>query len=271
MSFIDSHCHLPNLRHKDVLEKILADAEASGVTRFINIGTSLKENAEAIEVAQMYKSVYATVAIFPHEHRGDDIPQLMEKLEEQAKSSPKVVAIGECGLDISDWKNQRPVNEQISLFKAQIELAQKLNLPLVVHNRNADDLVIQILADTQASGPKLPGVIHCFDSNWTVAQNFLNLGLYLSFSGKLTYQNQPALAEVAQKVPPGKYLLETDAPYLLPEPAKSLAQAQKVTQKNEPKYVKMVGQKMAELRQLSLEQVALETSANARRLFGLPN
>lgn len=271
MSFIDSHCHLPNLRHKDVLEKILADAEACGVTTIINIGTSLKENAEAIEVAQMYKSVYATVAIFPHEHRGDDIPQLMEKLEEQAKSSPIVVAIGECGLDISDWKNQRPVEEQVSLFKDQIELAQKLNLPLVVHNRNADDLVIQLLTDAQASQPKLRGVIHCFDSDWVTAQKFLNLGLYLSFSGKLTYQNQKALTEVAQKVPPDKYLLETDAPYLLPEPAKSQAQVQKVAQKNEPKYARMVGQKMAELRQLSLEQVALETSANARRLFGLPD
>lgn len=271
MSFIDSHCHLPNLRHKDALEKILSDAEAWGVTTFINIGTSIKENAKAIEVAQMYKSVYATVAIYPHEHRGENIPQLTENLEEQAKSSQKVVAIGECGLDISDWKNQRSVDEQITLFKAQINLAQKLNLPLVVHNRNADELVLQLLADYQTSQPKPRGVIHCFDSSWTVAQHFLNLGFYLSFSGKITYQNTPALAEVVQKVPADRYLLETDSPYLLPEPAKSQAKAQNVNQKNEPKYVRMVGQKTAEIRQISLDQVALETSANTRRLFGLPD
>ena len=129
MNFIDSHCHLPNLRHKDALEKILAGAETWGVTTFINIGTSIKENADAIEVAQMYKSVYATVAIYPHDHRGENIPHLIEKLEEQAKSSQKVVAIGECGLDITDWKSQRPVDEQNILFKAHIELAQELNLP----------------------------------------------------------------------------------------------------------------------------------------------
>jgi len=271
MSFIDSHCHLPNLRHKDALEKILSDAEAWGVKTIINIGTALKENAEAIEVARMYKSVYATVAVYPHEHRGENIPQLIKKLEDQAKSSPKVVAIGECGLDISDWKNQRPVDDQIALFKAQIDLAQKLNSPLVVHNRNANNLVLQLLTDHQTSQPKPRGVIHCFDSDWPTAQNFLNLGFYLSFSGKITYQNQPALAEVVQKVPADKYLLETDSPFLLPEPAKSQAKAQNGTQKNEPKYVRMVGQKTAELRQISLEQVALETSVNTRRLFGLPD
>ncbi len=271
MRLIDSHCHLPSLRHKDTLEKILADAETWGVMTFINIGTSIEENAEALEVAEKYKSVYATVAIYPHEHLGESIHQLVEKLEEQAKSSPKVIAVGECGLDISNWKNQRPADEQIALFKAQIELAQRLSLPLVVHNRNADDLILQILTDYQTNQPKPRGVIHCFDSDWLTAQNFLNLGFYLSFSGKITYQNQTALIEVVQKVPADKYLLETDSPYLLPEPARSEALTQKSNQKNEPKYVRMVGQKVAEIRQISLEQVARETRANTNRLFGLPN
>lgn len=271
MILIDSHCHLPNLCHKDALENILSDAKAWGVTTFINIGTSLKENADAIEVAQMYESVYATVAIYPHEHRGENILQLMEKLEEQAKSSPRIVAIGECGLDISDGKNQRPLEEQITLFKAQIELAQKLNLPLVVHNRNADDIILQILSHYYNTKSTVTGAIHCFDSSWEIAQKLLNLGFYISFSGFVTYDTHSHLQEVAQKIPADRYLLETDAPFLLPEPAKSQRQAQKVKQKNEPKYVRIVGQKTAEIRQISLEQVALEASTNTRRLFGLPD
>lgn len=268
MSFVDSHCHLPSLQRREELEKTIQEAKAWGVTTVINVGTSLKENTEAIAVAQTYESVYVAAAIYPHEHLHDKIPFLTETLESQIKSSSKVVALGECGLDISERKNHRPLEEQIELFAAQIELAQKFNLPLAIHNRNADELVLQILANYQRKS-SLRGVMHCFDSDWSVAKKFLDLGFYLSFSGKITYQNQTALEEVVRKVPSNRYLIETDAPYLLPEPAKSRAQAQGTNQKNEPKYVKMVGQKTAELRQISLEHVALETSANARDLFGV--
>jgi len=261
MTLIDSHCHLPNLRHKDELEKILSDAKDWNVGGFINIGTSLKENAQAIEVAEKYESVYATVAIYPHEHLDENIAGLIDQLEEQAKSSKKVVAVGECGVDISEWKKQRPLKEQIELFKLQVDLSQKLNLPLIIHNRNGDEVILNILSHYK----DFKGVVHCFDSTWEVAQKFLNLGLYVSFSGLITYKSKEALLETVKNVPPDRYLIETDAPYLLPEPTKT----EKGQRQNEPKYVRMVGQKVAEIRQISLEEVALQTSNNTRRLFGL--
>jgi len=265
MNFIDSHCHLPNLCHKDALEKILNDARDWGVDRFINIGTSVKENAEAIEVAEKYESVYATVAIYPHEHGGEDVAGLIGQLEEQAKSSEKVVAIGECGIDVSDWKNQRVLEEQIKLFELQVKLSQKLNLPLIIHNRNGDDAVLNVLSCHDG----VRGVVHCFDSTWEVAQKILNLGFYISFSGLITYKSREALLEVVKDVPPDKYLIETDSPYLLPEPAKTEAWEAGNRRKNEPKYVRMVGQKVAEVREISLEEVALQTRANTCWLFGL--
>lgn len=265
MNLIDSHCHLPNLRHKDELERILNGAKEWGVDRLINIGTSVKANAEAVEVAEAYESVYATVAIYPHEHRGENIANLINQLEVQAKSSSKVVAIGECGIDVTGWKNQRPLEEQLELFESQVKLAQKLNLPLIIHNRNGDAVVLDILAKYQG----IKGVVHCFDSTWEVAKKFLDLGFYLSFSGLVTYKSREALLEVVKNVPSDKYLIETDAPYLLPEPAKTAACEAGVKRKNEPKYVKMVGQKVAEVRGISLEEVAWQTRANTRSLFGL--
>jgi len=270
MSFIDSHCHLPNLRHKDELERILRDAGNWDVRGFINIGTSLKENAEAIEVAEKYKSVYATVAIYPHEHRGDDIGDLMNQVDAQARSSDRVVAIGECGVDVSDWKNQRPLEEQAPLFEEQVKLSQELGLPLIIHSRKGDSTVMEVLSRYDG----VRGVVHCFDSTWEVAQKLLNLGFYISFSGLITYESRKALLEVVKNVPSDRYLIETDAPSLLPEPAKTEVLEAKTTRKkgprkNEPKYVRMVGQKVAEVREISLEEVALQTRVNTCRLFGL--
>jgi len=265
MIFTDSHCHLPNLRHKDELEKIVSDAKAWGVTQVINIGTSLKENAEAIEVAEKYESVYATVAIYPHEHRGEDIASLIDQLESQAKSSEKVVAIGECGIDVTERKNQRPLEEQILLFEAQVKLAQKVNLPLIIHNRNGAAVVLEVLARFKG----VRGVVHCFDSTWEVAEKLLSMGFYISFSGLITYKSRQALLEVVKNVSTDRYLLETDAPFLLPEPAKTELQELGIKRKNEPRYVRMVGQKVAEVREISLEEVALQSRTNAHKLFGL--
>ncbi len=265
MTFIDSHCHLPNMRHKDALERILIDAGNWNVTQFINIGTSIKENAEAVEVARNYPAIFATVGIYPHEHRGENIDALIKRLAEQAKSSTKVVAIGECGIDNTGWQAQRPLEEQIALFDLQVQVAQELSLPIIIHNRNGDELIGDVLSKYQS----LKGVIHCFDSTWQVAQKFLNLGLYLSFSGFVTYESHHNLVKVAKNVPSDRYLLETDSPYLLPEPAKSEADTNSGKRKNEPKYVRMVGQKVAEIKQLSLETVALQSRENTRKLFGI--
>ncbi|MBU1970157.1 TatD family hydrolase [Patescibacteria group bacterium] len=265
MNLIDSHCHLPDLRHRDELEKILTNAKSWQVAQVIDIGTSLKENAAAVEVAKKYPAVFATVGIYPHEQRNEPIEKLIAELEIQAKSTTKIVAIGECGIDLSNWKYQRPPEDQLELFEQQIILAQKLNLPLVIHNRRGDEAILSVLQKHH----DVRGVIHCFDSTWEVADQFLHLGLYLSFSGLITYDANSKLLETVRKIPADQYLLETDSPYLLPEPAKSAAKAQGVKQKNEPGYVRMVGQKVAEIRETSLEIVAEQTANNTRMLFGI--
>lgn len=265
MTFIDSHCHLPNLRHKDELEKILSDAKEWGVDNFINIGTSIKENIEAVEVAEAYPDIYATVAIYPHKHRSENIDTLIDQLKEQARSSKKIVAIGECGVDITEWEHQRPVEEQMVLFEKQVELSIELDLPLIIHNRNGSEQILNILARSKG----VRGVVHCFDSTWEMAQKFLNLGFYLSFSGLITYESRQARLEVVKQVPAKSFLLETDAPYLLPEPARSQASVSGGSRKNAPKYVRMVGQKVAEVREAELEEIALQAGVNTRLLFGL--
>jgi TatD DNase family protein len=244
---------------------MLNSAKEDGVSKFINIGTSIKESENAIEVAEKYESVYATVAIYPHEHRKGNIDELINQLEKQATSSKRVVAIGECGIDVSEWKNQRPPGEQVRLFEAQIKLSQKLNLPLVIHNRNSDDNILDVLAGYKS----VRGVVHCFDSSWEVAQKFLDLGLYISFSGLITYESKGYLLETVKNIPRDKYLIETDAPCLLPEPVRTESRVLGAKRHNEPKYVKMVGQKVAETRQINLEEAALQTSNNTCRLFGL--
>jgi TatD DNase family protein len=259
MNLIDSHCHLPKLRHQKYLEEVLNGAKEWEVTKFINIGASLKENAEASEVAQKYENIYASAGIYPHEHLEENPQDLIRGLEKQVSELKKVVAIGECGIDITNWERQRPLEKQKELFKWQAELALKLDLPLIVHNRNGSEHVLEILSAYK----NVRGVVHCFDANWEVAQKFLNLGFYLSFSGLITYKSKNALLEVVRNVPEDKYLIETDSPYLLPEPAKT----EEPKKKNEPKYVKIVGQKAAEVRQMSLEKVALQTCTNTNRLF----
>lgn len=265
MTLTDSHCHLPHLGHLNELEKILANAEAQEVTRFITIGTSLKENEKAIEVAGKYKEVYASVAIYPHEHIGEDINELVNKMEKQAYSSDKVVAIGECGIDLSNREKQRPLEEQIKLFEKQLELSQKMNFPVIIHNRNGDDYILKVL--NQYKGIK--GVVHCFDSTWDTAQKFLDLGFYISFSGMITYSSKQYLEETVRKTPSDKYLVETDSPYLLPETLRKEFKKNGVKSGNEPGYVRIVAQKAADIRQTSLEQVSSETTANAQTLFGL--
>lgn len=265
MTFIDSHCHLPHVSNKDALEENIRNAQAWDVTQFINIGTSIEENAKVIETAERYPSVFAAVAIYPHKHLNENVENLIEELEKQAISSKRIVAIGECGIDLSNWSNQRPLDKQIKLFETQINLSVKLNLPLVIHNRHGDEIVLDLLSRNREA----KGVVHCFDSTWEIAQEFLNLGLTISFSGLVTYESKNSLSEVVKKVPKDRYLLETDAPYLLPEPAKSETRELQIKRKNEPKYVRMVGQKVAEIREISLDEVAFQTLTNTSRLFGL--
>lgn len=254
---IDSHCHLP--LDKNETEKVINAAKEEGVVRFITIGTSLKENREAIELAEVFPEVYATVAVYPHEDMDKSLDYLKSELQKQIDSSKKVVAVGECGIDISNWEEGRKLKDQIELFEMQINLAVENKLPLVLHNRNGDSQVLELFERYKNNG--LTGVAHCFASSWEVAQKLLDLNFYISFSAMITYPSRKELLEVVEKVPFDRFLVETDAPYLPPQGLRG--------QQNEPKYVKMVAQKVAEVKNLPTEKIAELSYNNTLRLFNL--
>ena len=258
MELIDSHCHLPKLKNKDFLEAVLFRAKEAGVVQMINIGTSVKENSLSLEVAKAYSQVFATAAIYPHRDMDKTLLELETYLEDFIKEDRQdLVGIGECGIDISNWDGGRSIQDQVNLFEMQAKLAKKFDLPLIIHNRQGDEYVLEVL---EKIGPP-KGVIHCFSSSWEFAEKVLNLGFYISFSGFITYDSKESLQKVVKKVPNSRFLIETDSPYLPPEGHRH--------EKNEPKYVKLIAEKIALTKGVSLEEVAESSTRNARDLFGL--
>jgi TatD DNase family protein len=258
---IDSHCHLIHRKYEKTTDQLINEAIAEGVEKFITIGTSITENKRAIELAKKYDSVFAAIGIYPHEEnnvRGKDPNKLEKLLEEQLTKSSKIVAIGECGIDISDdWEGGRNPEEQIELFEMQIKLAKKHDLPLIIHNRNGDEPILELLEKHKGSG--LRGVLHCFATTWETAQKFLDLGFYISFSGMITYPSRKGLLETVDKVPNDRFIIETDAPYLPPQGHRG--------EVNEPKYVKIVAEKACEVKNLPFEEISRMTYENTCRIF----
>ncbi len=195
---IDSHCHLIHKNYDIPLDQILSEAKENEVDKFITIGTSIKENLLAIQTADRIRDVYCSIGIYPHEERGVDIDKLQNSLRENLKKSEKIVAIGECGIDITNWEKQRTVEDQIELFEMQIELAKEYSLPLIVHNRNGDEQVLELLE--KHAGFDLRGVIHCFDSTWEFAKRVLGLGFFISFSNLISYPKKDSVLEVVKNI-----------------------------------------------------------------------
>ena len=184
---------------------------------------------------------------------------LLSDLEKIIDGNPKIVGVGECGIDISDHTPKREVEDQIKLFEMQVELAVKKRLPVVIHNRNGDDKVLEIISRYKNQG--LKAVAHCFSSDWVVAQKFLDMGVYLSFSGMITYPSRADLREVVAKVPDDMFLLETDSPWLPPQGHRG--------ELNYPKYVKIVAEKVSQVKEKPYLTVASLSTTNACRLFNI--
>lgn len=256
---IDSHCHLTHEYYEDSLELVISEAFGFGVEKFITIGTSVDENKKVIELANTKDCVYGLVGIYPHENQGFSIQELRNSLEENLNSSTKIVGIGECGIDITGRDGSRSLADQEELFETQVLIAKKYNVPVTVHNRNGDDYILNIL--NKHSGPGLKGVIHCFDSNWDFAKKILDLGFYISFTNMITYPKKDTLLEVVKNVPETKFLLETDAPYLPPQSMRGKI--------NYPKYVKMVAEKVAQIKQKTFDEVSELSYKNTCSLFNL--
>ncbi|MFH1648627.1 MAG: TatD family hydrolase [Patescibacteria group bacterium] len=255
---IDSHCHIPHKKYDMTPEEVVLDAKKAGVTKFISIGTSIGETELVVKTASQFPNVYPTVGIYPHEDKGRSLSDLEKDFRKVlSKCKKDIVGIGECGIDISNWENGRKIDEQIEIFEMQINIAKETSLPLIVHNRKGDQQVLKLLE--KHKGIKLRGVVHCFDSDWDFAQKILDLGFYISFSGLITYPNKNALIEVVKNVPMNRFLVETDAPYLSPQEYRG--------QVNYPKYVRIVAEKVATIKEISIAEVEENSFKNTCSLF----
>tara|TARA_B100001996_G_C18664543_1_gene594391 strand:- start:1014 stop:1769 length:756 start_codon:yes stop_codon:yes gene_type:complete len=248
--FIDTHCHLFYENLKSDLSSVLSRAKENGVGRFICVGTNLKDSAESLDLAKQYDTIYATAGIHPHDAK-DVNPNYVDELYDLINNE-KMVAIGEIGLDYYRSISDRDLQKEV--FVKQMQIASKLDKPIVFHNRDADEDVIKILSKF----PSVTGVAHCFSSDLETAKTFLKLGYYISFSGNLTFKNSH-LPDVAKGLDLDRILIETDSPFLSPEPHRG--------KQNEPSRVWFVAKKLSEIFNVSLATIEKKTSENAKTLF----
>lgn len=252
---IDSHCHLDFPELAADLDGVLARARGAGVDLMLTISTKVRQFAAVEAIAMAHDDVFCSVGTHPH-HAAEEADVTVDELIELARR-PKVVAIGEAGLDYHYDHSPRDVQKKS--FRTHIAAARKTGLPLVIHAREADADVARMLEEETREGAFL-FVLHCFTSGADLAQTGLALGGYISFSGVVTFKNADHLRDIALAVPDDRLLVETDAPYLAPVPMRGKV--------NEPAYVAHTAARLAELRGVSAEEIARLTSANFFRLFG---
>ena len=261
---IDSHCHLPDKKYKKAVDEIVHEAQQVGVEKLIAVGTSIENSRNTLATAREFDDVYCTVGVYPHEDLNLSLDKINQKLRDLLNSSRKdIVGIGECGLDIPEGSVPYPtrlLNEQKELFKLQIGLAVERGLPIAIHNRNADEEVLEVLE--KYKNTDLKGVAHCFVSDWEYAKKLLHLNIMISFSGIITYPSAgEELIDAVKKIPESSLLVETDAPWLPPQGHRG--------EVNYPKYVKITAAKIAEIRNSSPERIAELSYKNTRNLFNL--
>jgi TatD DNase family protein len=257
ISLIDSHCHLNMKDLADRQDEVISRASEFGVNYMQTICTKLSEFPEVLAIAKKYDNIFASVGIHPHEVDKEGIAEIQTLLE--LANDPKVIAFGETGLDYYYEYSNRD-NQKIS-FINHIKSARMADKPVIVHSRDADDDTIEILEkETKDNGP-FKGIIHCFSTGRELAERSVALGLYISISGIITFKNAENLREIVRDLPIDKLLVETDAPFLSPIPMRGKI--------NEPAYTYYVAEKIAEIKNISLEEVAKTTSDNFFRLMNI--
>lgn len=251
---IDTHAHLEMAAFDDDREEVLERAAAAGLTAIVTVGTSLAECEKAVALAGRHPMLYAAVGIHPHEVGGID-GRTYAVLRQLAQRE-KVVAIGEIGLDF--FYNHAPREVQLQRFDEQLALAEEIDLPVIVHDRDAH---AETLAMLEARRGRLRGVLHCFSGDGEMARRCLALGFHLSVAGPVTFPKAEALREVAREIPLERLLIETDCPYLAPQRYRG--------KRNEPAYVRETAALLAGLKGVTAAALEAATEANARRLFGI--
>lgn len=253
---IDTHCHLDMDAYAADLDTVIRSASANGVTRIVTIGIDLASSRKAVALAQQYPNVYATIGFHPHDAQqvsGTTISQLAS-----LRDNPRVVGYGEIGLDYV--KQYAPREVQLKAFTDQLHLAKELDLPVVIHDREAHDDIYALIRSIGI--PDKGGVMHCFSGDTELAKKMIDCGLYLSIPGVVTFANAASLQAVVRTIGLDSLLVETDGPFLAPVPFRG--------KRNEPAWVLYTAQMIAQLKEVPLSEVARITTANAIRLFRLP-
>lgn len=251
---VDSHCHLDFPDFSTELDAIVARARAAGIGRLVTISTRVKKHAQVLAIAEKFPEVFCSVGTHPHySHEETDIDAA--KLIAISKH-PKVVAIGEAGLDY--FRNNSPRDAQAASLRQHIAAARETGLPLVIHSRDCDADMARILREESGKGT-FPAVLHCFTGGRDLAFAAVDLGHYVSFTGILTFKNSDALREVAAALPADRIMVETDAPYLAPLPYRG--------KRNEPAYVAETAKVLADARGVSADEIARQTTENFFQLF----
>lgn len=251
----DTHAHLQDRKLRGDIENILKRAQEAGVEEITCIGYDLPSSQEAVLLAHKYKQIYAAVGVHPHDAK-TVTSEVLDKLRALAQDQ-RVVAIGEIGLDY--YRDLSPRDQQKEAFIQQIKLAHEIGKPIVIHDRDANQDTMDTIKKYRAG--KNGGIMHCYSGNLPLAMEAIKEGFYISFAGPLTYKNARKPQEVVVKIPMDRLLVETDCPYLTPEPLRGKL--------NEPANVRFVVEKMAALRGQHPDEVAYLTARNARKVYGI--
>ena len=258
--FIDSHCHIDGPEYDADREEVIARARDAGVTTMLNVGTGDPHSGafeRAVALAEKHRAIYCAIGVHPHDAKLFD-EAAEKRLIGLAKQSSRLLAWGEIGLDYHYDHSPRDV--QRAVFGRQLRIAQELQLPVVVHSREADDDTIEILR-SQSAGSDRAGVLHCFGATLRMAEQAIELGFYVSFAGNLTFKRADDLRAIAQALPLDRLLVETDCPYLTPVPFRG--------KRNEPARVVETARLLAKLKGIAFEEIGRITSENFTRLFGV--
>ncbi|MDI6745207.1 MAG: YchF/TatD family DNA exonuclease [Thermodesulfovibrionales bacterium] len=275
-AFIDTHCHLEMTEFDEDRDKVIQRARGAGIEAVITVGSDMKGNIGSLRLSEKYDFIYAAVGIHPHDAK-DFTEEIYNQLKEWGTNPPsppftkggqgginsslvprpsslnKVVAIGETGLDYHYDNSPRDIQKEV--FKRHLLLAKELGLPVIIHSREAKKDTLEILADSGINN----GVLHCFSGDMDMAEKAMAMGFYISIAGPVTFKNANKLREITEAIPDDYLLIETDAPYLTPEPFRG--------KRNEPSFLVNTAEKIAEVRRVSFEDIARITTLNARRLF----
>jgi TatD DNase family protein len=262
MIFVDSHCHIDGQEFDADREEVIERAEEAGVKAMLVVGTGAADEFEnferAVRIAEKYENIFAAVGVHPHDAK--TFTEAAEKrLIELVKSSAKTVAWGEIGLDF--YYDHSPRDVQAEVFRRQIRVARDLNLPIIIHSRDADEETVQILTEECAAGDFRGGIMHCFGGTPAMAEDLMKIGFLISFAGNVTFKKAENLREAARVVPLERLLIETDCPFLTPVPFRG--------KRNEPAYVVETAKFLAELYGIELETLARRTTRNFIDFFGL--